>query len=210
MDISKLEATTRNLEKRLEKCKWERDSLIKQLEQATADLATENSSIDIFDKSKLFLQSISESARGVAKARIEVIVTDALQYVFGQAYSFEIVIRHTNSGRPEADFLVCTNFNGRIIKSTPGLSKGGGVVDLLAIALKFSILELMNYDGFIWMDEPFKHLSKKYRPLVAKLLTFMHETSGRQIVIITHSPELAGMCDRILNIRQTNGISKVV
>lgn len=209
-DIILLESKIDKAKKSVEKNRWIREYLQKDLTMYINDLANENESIEIFDKSKLFLQAISESARNIARVRIEEIVTSALQYVFGKNYSFKITVRNTSSGKPETDFLVCTVSNNTIIESTPSLSKGGGVVDLLAIALKFAILELIDYDGFIWMDEPFKHLSKRYRPLVGKLLKFMQETGGRQLIIITHSAELAEVCEKVLTVRQIQGISKIV
>lgn len=190
------------------KLSGQRELLLKEMEDKTLELQKVKSSMELFDKSRLFLQHVSEAARHVAKVQIEEIVTKALQYVFGPNYSFKIDIRSTTT-RPEADFLVVTKYGSRTVESLPTAGKGGGIVDILAIALKFSLLELVGFDGPIWMDEPFKHVSEDYIPAAGKLLTFMGETSGRQIIIITHNPRLAEMCNRTITVVQKNGHSKV-
>ncbi len=171
------------------------------------ELQETNHSIEIFEKTRIFLQKVSEAARHVAKLQVEDTVTKALQYVFGTNYSFKIDIKSTNH-RVEADFLVVTTHGDRTIVSMPTTGKGGGIVDLLAVSLKFAILELMDFDGPIWLDEPFKHVSKDYIDMVGRLLTFMGKTSRRQIIIITHNSELAQMCNKTIHITQEKGFSK--
>lgn len=183
-----------------------RDLITEAIQSLNKELESINSNIETFEKTRLFLQKVSETARNVAKVQIESVVTRALQYVFGDHYSFKIDIRSTAS-RPEADFLVVTKHGSKTVESIPTTGKGGGIVDLLAVALKFALLELVDYDGCIWMDEPFKHISEDYIPAAGKLLTFMGETSGRQINIITHNPRLADMCNKVNHVGQKNGIS---
>jgi DNA repair exonuclease SbcCD ATPase subunit len=181
----------------------------KELQDFTVELAGIHETLEIIDKSRVFLQKVSEAARHVAKIQIEKIVTKALQYVFGPHYSFRIDVKYTVS-RPEAEFLVITDYKNRTVESIPTSGKGGGIVDLLAVSLKFALLELFNYDGPIWMDEPFKHVSKDYIAEVGRLLAFMGETSQRQLVIITHNDGLAEMSNKCIRVLQKNGSSTVI
>jgi DNA repair exonuclease SbcCD ATPase subunit len=90
------------------------------------------------------------------------------------------------------------------------MGKAGGIIDILAVALKFSILELLGFDGPIWLDEPFKHVSEDYIEQAGKLLTFMGQTSARQIILITHNQHLAQMCNRLIRVVQNEGRSSVI
>jgi len=192
----------------LAKNQGKKELLAQELRECVAGLARTQNSIEIFEKAKIFLQQVSETARALAKARIETVVTKALQYVFGLQYAFKIQLKYTPS-RVEADFLVVTNYGNKTVENYPTTGKGGGIVDLLAIALKFSILELVNFDGPIWLDEPFKHVSEDYIPAAGRLLTYMGEMSSRQITIITHNPRLAEMCNKVITVAQTEGKSSI-
>lgn len=209
-DMNKVWEDIRYLRTYIERMRGQRDMIKYDLEGYLVDLAKIDEDITVFDKCRVFLQTVSEYARKQAAARIEEIVTNALRYVFGDNYSFKIELSTTAAGRSDAEFLVVTKHKDRTIVSRPHLGKGGGIVDILAVALKFSILEIMNYDGPIWMDEPFKQVSKNYTQLMGRLVQFMQQSSERQITIITHNDELAEMCANNLLVRQTNGISKIV
>ena len=202
--VNQLNAATTYLAKEQGK----KELLQKELSDCQVNLTSTQSNIELFEKTKIFLQELSETAREVAKNRIETVVTKALQYVFGMQYSFKIELKNTAS-RVEADFLVLTQYGDKVIKNYPTTGKGGGIVDLLAIALKFSVLELVNFDGPIWLDEPFKHVSEDYIPAAGRLLTYMGEMSGRQITIITHNPRLAEMCNKIIHVAQKDGKSSI-
>ena len=184
----------------------EKQLLENELLSLSVEIANTTSSIATLEAARLFMQKVSEEARNNAKVRIEHTVTNALQYVFGEKYSFQIDIRNTNT-RPEADFIVLTEHNGEVLRSMPLTDKGGGIIDLLAVALKCSLLEILNYDGPIWIDEPFKQVSQGYRENVSNLIQYLQETSGRQFIIITHDPQFAEMCEQRILVTQVNGVS---
>ena len=179
--------------------------LTRDAEQLSAQLARDVEYSILLDKANIFLQRVSSRAREVAKTQIETSVTNALQFVFGPEYSFKITTK--NGVNAEADFFVVTNRRGKQIESAPSMGKGGGIIDILAVSLKFALLELLKYDGLIWLDEPFKHVSEDYIGKAGRLLQFMAETSGRQIILITHNEQLAKMCARTVIVTQENGRS---
>ncbi len=176
----------------------QRDVLVDKVDVLADDL-------NIFDKTRIFLQSVSDVAREQIKARLERIVTNALQAVRGPEYSFHVKIRPTATGRPEVDFLTITDVGGRKIESLPTLGKGGGVIDVIATTLKFAMLEIEDNDGIIWMDEPFKFVSEEYVENASKLLQYMGETSGRQIIAISHDAGFIEACNRRIRVFQKDG-----
>jgi DNA repair exonuclease SbcCD ATPase subunit len=72
-------------------------------------------------------------------------------------------------------------------------SRGGGVVDIVSLALRIVILELYTprIDGPLMLDEPTKQLSKEFSDRAAELLRAISERTGRQIILVTHDPVLA-------------------
>lgn len=185
------------------------DLLQEQKEELEIQLEKIEAEMEVFDKARLFLQHVSESARVIARDRIQTIVTKALQYVFGTSYSFKITLHKDSVGRPGADFLVITKQGSTIIESMPSLGKGGGVIDILAVSLKFAMLEIEDNDGPIWLDEPFKHVSKDYIPAAGRLMQFIYETSSRQVNIITHNTVLAASCKNQIVVSQAKGMSVI-
>lgn len=184
----------------------ERDLLVNDRNKVVMSISAAETDITTYKKVLIFLQDLAASKRERAKVEIEKSVTSALRYVFGQHYSFKIILRPQNA-RPEADFLVVTTRGDKVITSTPTLSKGGGIVDLLSVALKFAMIELLDYDGPLWLDEPFKQISEAFIEDAGKLLTFMGETSGRQIILITHNQSLMRMCSKGFVVGLANGES---
>lgn len=208
-DREDLEARLNQLKEYHARSVWQRDSLLDKQSELNKEIAVINEDLLIFEKARVFLQQVSETARKAAKERLEEVVTNALQYVLGPEYSFSISLRQNVLGRPEADFLVVTKMGSKTIESLPTLGKGGGVIDVLAVALKFAMLELEASAGIIWLDEPFKHVSEEYVESAGRLLQFMGSTSDRQIVTITHNPRFAEMCNKRILLTQRKGISEV-
>lgn len=203
--VSKLD----NLKAYHAKAMWQKESLKDKSEALRAAIDTIEADMLIFEQARIFLQRVSESARKIAIDKLERIVSNALQYVLGPNYSFKVSLRQNNLGRPEADFLVVTKTGSKVVESLPTLGKGGGVIDVLAVALKFAMLEIEDNDGIIWLDEPFKHVSEEYIENAGRLLKFMGETSGRQIIVITHNPRLADMCNKTIPSSEFGGMVNV-
>lgn len=185
--------------------------LLDEQEKLQDRLHVINAQITLWDSTRLFLQHISEYARLVAKNKLEEIVTNALQFVFGTQFSFKIKIVETRN-RPEAEFLVCSSFGQLSIENTPQDSRGGGIVDVVSVALRIALLEVHypKREGPIILDEPFKHVSSEYIDSAAKLLKSMSKTFDRQVIIITHNERLTKIADKLFEVSISDGVSKVV
>ncbi|MNQ32103.1 chromosome segregation protein [compost metagenome] len=161
---------------------------------------------------QVLLQRTSDAARQYGKGRLEEIVTSALQFVFGPDVSFEIELYET-AGRPQAEFYLVTEVNGEHIKTRPMESNGGGVVDIIALALRIAVLQIHNKPGImgpIILDEPGKHVSEEYAEKMATFLKEMSAYFDRQIIMVTHQPYLAQVADNNQEIQLINGKSQVM
>lgn len=162
-------------------------------------------------KVKLVFQVASENAREQARQHIQQMVTSALQSVFGPDISFEVVLEDKRD-RPEVEFLVASTYGGTArIANRPEDSRGGGVVDVVSMALRSALLEGMypRLEGIMVYDEPAKHVSGEYSAAVAELIRGISQDMGRQIIMITHNQHLAESGEIAYRIYLKDGISCV-
>ncbi|MCQ2119531.1 MAG: ATP-binding cassette domain-containing protein, partial [Bacteroidales bacterium] len=60
---------------------------------------------------------------------------------------------------------------------------------------------LINKPAILYADEPSGNLDTKTKAEIHQLFFDLRDTYGQTIVIVTHDPELAKMCDRSLFMR---------
>lgn len=182
-----------------------------QLEEEKSNLqekvATSKQELLDLQSSQILLQRTSEAAREYGKERLEEVVTSALQFVFGPDVRFEIELGES-AGRPQAEFYLVTHRNGNDVRTRPADSNGGGVMDIISLALRVAVLQIHHdphISGPIILDEPGKHVSEEY---AEKMSTFLQQMSlhfGRQIIMVTHQPYLAEIADKSFEVQMIGG-----
>lgn len=150
--------------------------------------------IDLIEKVSLLLQRTSEFARNQAKVQIESLTTNCLQFIFENNTEFEIEIEELY-GKANAEFYVTTSLDDTIIKTKPEQSRGGGVVDIISLALRIAFLQVHKprIEGPLILDEPAKHVSEEYIFNVADFLKRTSEIFERQIIMVTHNNHLSSI-----------------
>lgn len=161
----------------------------------------------LLEKVQTLLQKTSEYARQQARGRIEEIVTSALTVVFGEGYRFRIDLV-TRANRVEADYYLQSGELETQL-SQPDFGRGGGVIDVITLALRLAILELSGNKGPVFLDEIGKMVSAEYAENVAYFLKEYSQRFGRQIILITHNEKLMGVGDKTFRVTQKNGESVV-
>ncbi len=167
---------------------------------------------DLLEQVRVLLAQTSSEAREQARVQVEHVVTRALQYVFGPELYFRVRLNEQRK-QPEAEFLVASSYGGEIlVENRPQDARGGGVVDVVALALRLALLQ-SSYpplQGPLLLDEPAKHVSEEYAPQVAQ---FLHQVAGafeRQVIMITHNQQLAGFADGSFRVEMNQGLSRVI
>lgn len=133
-------------------------------------------------------QEVGSGIQQEAHKQISSVVTRCLQAVFeDDSYEFRIQFEQKR-GKTEA--VLC--FVREEIQTDPLNSSGGGVIDVAAFALRLACLLLTRprKRKLLVMDEPFRFLSKSYRPKIKVLLETLAKEFSLQILMITHSDEL--------------------
>ncbi|HHV27297.1 ATPase [Anaerosalibacter bizertensis] len=187
-----------------------RDKILEQIKDISADLSTISKNVEVLEKVNILLQKTSEYAREQAKKQIEVIVSNCLQYIFDSNMEFIIEIEELY-GKPNAEFYVITKEGKNIIKTKPELSRGGGVVDIISLALRISFLQVHKplIQGPLILDEPAKHVSEDFIFNVADFLKRTSEMFGRQIIMVTHNNHLSSVSTNSYRVQLKGTESKV-
>lgn len=205
--INKVRADIRGVSEKIQESKGKRDLLLDQKATAEREQAAAEKELGTFDLVQILLQKTSEHARQQAKGRLEEIVSEALNVVFGGAHRFIMDIQ-VRSNRPEVDYWLDDGETVTQLKK-PDYDNGGGVVDVITLALRLGVAELEGTSGPLVMDEVGKHVSKSYAEHVAYFLKEYSKTFDRQIILITHNKALAEVGDLNLEVTKRNGVSSV-
>lgn len=187
-----------------------RTMLLKQLKEKEEALEQFYETKDIYEKVRILLQESADYARKQAKEQIETLVTNALQYIFGPLFEFRIELEEQAS-RSVAEFYVITDYEGVKIKTKPQEARGGGVVDIVTLALRVALIETVQpkMNGPLLLDEPGKHVSEDYIYYLYEFLKSLSSMFDRQIIMVTHNHHLAQSGDCSFAVEMHDGISYV-
>lgn len=171
-----------------------RDKIQEQLEIQKETIRNIEIEIELLSKVIILFQKTSEFAREQAKNQIESLVTKCLQFIFESDIEFLVQIEEQR-GKSNAEFYVVNKIEDVLIKTKPELSRGGGVVDIVSLALRIAFLQIHKpkIEGPLILDEPAKHVSDEFIFNVADFLKQTSELFNRQIIMVTHNHHLAAI-----------------
>lgn len=156
-----------------------------------------------YTKAVELLSLVQKITREKTKDEFETIVTYALQSIFQENH--QCVFEFGKRGNlPELDIEIKKSGHEEPISIVDG--NGGGVVDLVALALRLVLLEISKNKGFLVLDEVFKHLSEEgpnnahYRVAAFQFLKDINSKLNRQIIFVTHIPEFIEAADHKIKI----------
>lgn len=205
--VNKIKLDVRQAAEKITKQIAKRDLLFEQRDAEIMKSAAAAQTLELNEKVQRLLQLTSDFARQQAKSRIEEIVTSALSVVFGKDYKFQLSLE-VRANRPEVDYWL--ESEGIITQlKPPDYDRGGGVADVVTLALRLAIAELSGVKGPIFLDEVGKHVSAEFAPNVAYFLKEYSQKFNRQIILITHNEALAEIGEVSLAVSQVNGKSVV-
>jgi len=165
---------------------------------------------ECLEQVRLLLLEVARHAREQGRRQVELMVTQALQFVFGADIEFKVVIEEKRD-RPEAEFFVCSNYGDYRVETDPQDARGGGVVDVISLALRLALLHAFPtpVGGPAVLDEPGKHVSEEYAPQLAQFLKGFSQSLGRQVIMVSHNQHLADSADIAYLMEMHQGKSNV-
>jgi DNA repair exonuclease SbcCD ATPase subunit len=138
---------------------------------------------------------------------IEAMVTDALQWVFGPDYSFEMQTEIVRN-QPETKLYVVEK--GIRLWTKDG-AMGGGMLDLISMVLRVVVWSIHEHKTrpVMLLDEPGKNLDRNKIDKFVEMIQKFHEMLGIQFIIVTHDDKIIDMADRAFQVNRYDGTAYV-
>ena len=219
-----IEQSLSDLRDRYSQAQGQRELLQQQCDEKEQQLTQARADIELWRQVQVLLSKASEFARQQLKQRIEQTVTAALAAIFADStMRFEIEMKDIG-GKPAADWRVGSCYkipakagnedvklSAYTVVASPEDAKGGGVTDVVSLALRLALLELSRPrpGGPVLLDEVGKHVSAEYVANVAEFLRQYAAQTGRQVILVTHQQGLMDVADVGYKVSQDNGASEV-
>lgn len=186
-----------NLIERVRRGRWELEQYQNGLAAATLEADRLEALLQSQELAQALLQKVAKDTQEQLKFHLESLVQSALDSVFPGVYTFQLEFKLAR-GKTEAEIYL--DKDGERIN--PMDSSGGGVVDVVAFALRVATWAIGRTDNVLILDEPFKWLSVGLRPLAGDILKGLSKRLGLQVIMVTHDEEMIGIADRIFSVDQ--------
>ena len=179
----------KDLRETLNKIKGKKEYLLKEMRTIADTIKTCTKQKMDIEEAQLIIQEVAKQTQQELEYHISEVVSTALSSVFDDPYEFkvEFVIKR---GKTEADLY----FIRRKERVDPLSASGGGVVDVASFALRIALWNLLKgqISNTIWLDEPFKMLSRELQPKAGEMIKMLSDKLKIQFIIITHNQDKIG------------------
>jgi DNA repair exonuclease SbcCD ATPase subunit len=182
--------------------------LRQELANVTAKIETLEKELDLDTKTRMVLELLSKLTEQEVKDYIEPLVTEALRAVFGYDLTFGIQFGFERNQVVAAFSLM--DGQGNKAEGDIEEMKGGGVLDVISLVLRFVLLELFGLPGPVVLDEPGRFVDRKHQPAFGELILSFATKFNRQIVIVTHDDAICAIGGLHYHVAQDDqGVSHV-
>lgn len=168
--------------------------LVRRVDHAKASVEEEEAELKLAEadlehslQAQQVLSGVAQSVQAQAHKRISSVVSSCLAAIFDDPYEFHIGFEQKR-GRTEAKLKFIRDGH----EVAPVDASGGGAVDVAAFALRSACVVLHRplLQRSMFLDEPFKFVSKDFRPAVRSMLEQVCRDLQMQIVMVTHDEAL--------------------
>jgi len=206
MTISEITDSLKLAEKQFVKDRATEELLISEWQSNQNVLRNlEKHGLNLFKIRALF-QKAAEMTQKQLEFHISGLVSTALAAIWDDPYEFKVEFVQKR-GKTEAELWLIRN--GSKMKALD--ASGGGVVDVVAVALRMAFWSLTKTTRPIMLlDEPFKHLSGDLKKKAAMMLKMISQKLRLQIIMVSHIKELADSADKKIEVIRDKQGSKVV
>ena len=190
--------------KKVRELKVQKELLGTQVESLKATVQKLREEKKVCDEGLNIVQRVALLTQEQLRYNLEDIVNTMLKAVYGDTYTFSIIY-DTKYNRTEARMALIEDGEELDVLS----SVGGGVVDLLTIALRVALVILSSNRQTLIFDEPGKMLSEDIRPAFYEALKSLSKDLGIQIIMVSHDPHALMNADKQIRIVKVGGESYV-
>jgi DNA repair exonuclease SbcCD ATPase subunit len=206
--IAKARADIRNAAQEIAKKEGERDKTLKDLADAEGRRDSAQKELGNNDLAQILLEKVSDYSRQQVKQRIEEVVSQFLNVIYGGNHSF-IIKLDVKSNQPTAEYWLNDGYT-MVKLERPDFVSGGGKAEVIGLAIALTVMELMGVPGPIFLDEVGKQVDTEAVVNLAYFIKEYAQDFDRQIILITHNETLAATGDLSYKVTKRNGTAEVV
>lgn len=206
MSLAELSTELRQVRQSLNVRQGEAAALARQYRELEAEIAQLAATRAAADRVSGVLASIGSERDAAARTQIEALVTSGLQAIFEENLSFHL-IESTARQTPQIDFVVKTHLPDGSSFDTDVLSaRGGGLAAVVGLLLRVVLILLTRASGkkapdLLVLDETLSHLSREYLEPAGQFLRTLVDSTGLQLLMVTHQHELVEFADVVYRLR---------
>ena len=195
-----------DLVRRIARLQGRKDALEERLSHLTTRLSDMESLSKDASEALAVVGAIAGEVQVEVEKALSGVVTSALRSVFGPKYEF-----HASFDNRRRNPTCTFSLSSGGAEMDPMEASGGGVVDVVAFALRVALLCMWAEPcrKTLVLDEPFRFVSEDLQESVARMMKQLSEDLGIQVLMVTHSPALAAAADRTFRVKKTKGITEV-
>jgi hypothetical protein len=190
-DLVNIEVELERRQEELTRLKNENDLIERQAREAEEEIIKSADKVKLATDALLFLEEVANSRRGSMKGRIESVLTEALQLVYGSTRKIELTYSVKNNRSHLAFELIKETKAGEVRRVLDGTGSGLGVSDTVSVPLRLLVLlGSKSSDRICVLDECYKHVDGERIHLVVQFLQVLTQRLGMQVILLSHHEQL--------------------
>jgi DNA repair exonuclease SbcCD ATPase subunit len=193
-----------DLRQTLTRKQGEQNRIQRQLEEVQIAATDIQKELEFTQAAKAIIQKVAKATQQQLEYYISELVTLGFASVFPRPYEFGVTFEEKR-GKTECRMRFLRD--GKEVN--PLYGSGGGPLDIAAATMRFTIYSLNKTHPIIGFDEPFRFLSKDLHQSAGEMLKEVSEKLNLQILITTHSEDLADQADKKIEFGIQNGMTYI-
>jgi DNA repair exonuclease SbcCD ATPase subunit len=198
-----------HVRQKYEKLAAEKSILASQIAVARGAIEGLKKQRDTIIQAVALVKNVTREAQEQFKNEVDGAVTMAVKTMFDEDFFFDLEIKSGGRGL-ECKPKIWERFEGVDVEYTPKDEMGGSIIDPIGLALRV-ILQVLDPNPTrptFLLDEPMKNVGKgDLLERAGQLIRDISHRMKRQLIIITHEPELAEIADRAWRVVRRRGKS---
>ena len=160
-----------------------------------------------WERARELLKELGLKTQQQLQFHVSNLTTMAMEAVFSDPYQVQIEFVPRRN-KTECDISFVRNGNSR----DPMESVGLGASDIGGFALRVAAwcIQKQKTRPVLLLDEPFKHLSFNFHNDASALLKEVSDRLNLQIIMVSHSEEMASFSDKVFTVGQQKNKSRLI
>lgn len=168
----------------------------------------------LYEKSTLFLSTFLEKEQNLIEDSFSKIGSSALHKVFGEDKELLFTFDKAKKKNPSVNIEIRQPWDdGEELVTDLLEAEGGAMIDIIAVGLRLAMIKLVSPEqkGPIFFDEICRYIAKNES--IRSMGEFLYEVAhkmDKQLIVISHTPELFQYADKLITFEAGNKKSVVI